>query len=92
MRELVREPSLGLVAPGLVGLLALFVVLPQVQVVLAPGLDGYVQFLRCGPNWLRATLNSLVVMLLSTTSALAEGAVCVLVNPRRVHGVPEAEA
>src|SRR6266498_1560252 len=54
-------------------LMALFIVLPQVNVVLVPGLDGYVAFFREGPNWLRATQNSLTVMVLSTTTAVALG-------------------
>src|SRR5579859_6239046 len=53
--------------------MAVFIVLPQVQVVLVPGLDGYVAFFRDGPNWLSATRNSIVVMLLSTSTAVLLG-------------------
>src|SRR5215207_10451163 len=73
MRVFTREPTLGLVALGLVTLLALFVVAPQVQVVLVPGIEGYIAFFREGPNWLRATQNSLLIMLLSTTTAVVLG-------------------
>jgi iron(III) transport system permease protein len=73
MRIFAREPGLGLVALLLVGLMALFVVFPQVQVVLVPGLKGYETFFREGPNWVRATQNSLLVMVLSTTTAVTLG-------------------
>jgi iron(III) transport system permease protein len=73
MRVFVREPSLGLVTLGMVGLMGVFIVLPQVLVVLAPGLKGYQTFFQEGPNWLRATQNSLTVMLLSTTTAVLLG-------------------
>src|SRR5919206_4853548 len=73
MRVFVREPSLGLVTLGLVGLMGVFIVLPQLLVVLAPGLKGYQTFFSEGPNWVRATQNSLTVMALSTTTAVALG-------------------
>ena len=73
MKVFVREPSLGLVTLGMLGLMAVFIVLPQLQVVLVPGLDGYAAFFREGPNWLNATRNSISVMLLSTTSAVLLG-------------------
>jgi iron(III) transport system permease protein len=53
--------------------MALFIVLPQVQVLLVPGLQGYLTFFNEGPNWLAATRNSLVVMALSTTTAVIVG-------------------
>src|SRR5215207_5733037 len=73
MRVFTREPTLGLVTLALVALLVLFVVAPQVQVVLVPGIEGYIAFFREGPNWVRATLNSLLIMLLSTTTAVVLG-------------------
>jgi iron(III) transport system permease protein len=73
MRVFVREPSLGLVTLLLVGLMGVFIVLPQVLVVLAPGIKGYQTFFQAGPNWVRATQNSLTVMLLSTSTAVALG-------------------
>src|SRR5712691_8083304 len=54
-------------------LMAVFIVLPQVQVVIVPGIDGYLAFFREGPNWLNATRNSITVMLLSTTTAVLLG-------------------
>ncbi len=73
MKTLVREPALGLTVLALTGLMALFIVFPQVQVVLVPGLAGYEAFFREGPNWVRATQNSLTVMVLSTTTAVTLG-------------------
>ena len=73
MKTLVREPALGLTLLVLTGLMALFIVFPQVHVVLVPGLEGYQAFFREGPNWVRATQNSLLVMLLSTTTAVTLG-------------------
>jgi iron(III) transport system permease protein len=69
----VREPSLGLTAAVLVGLMLLFIVYPQVRVVTVPGIGGYEAFFRQGPNWVRATQNSLWVMAFSTTTAVLLG-------------------
>jgi iron(III) transport system permease protein len=57
----------------LVGLMVLFIVYPQVRVVTVPGIGGYEAFFRQGPNWIRATQNSLWVMAFSTTTAVALG-------------------
>lgn len=73
MRVFAREPGLGLTALLLVGLMALFIVVPQVQVLLAPGIQGYETFFREGPNWRIALQNSLGIMLLSTTTAVLLG-------------------
>ncbi len=73
MKVFIREPALGAATFVLVALMVVFIVLPQVQVVLVPGIEGYLAFFREGPNWLRATQNSLVVMLLSTPTAVALG-------------------
>ncbi|MCC7368702.1 MAG: iron ABC transporter permease [Chloroflexi bacterium] len=73
MKVFIREPALGLTALVLVGLMIAFIIIPQVQVVLAPGLKGYEAFFREGPNWIRATQNSLWVMLYSTTTAVVLG-------------------
>jgi iron(III) transport system permease protein len=70
---LVREPSLGLTTLAMVFLMLVFIVLPQVNVVLAPGIEGYRDFFTEGPNWLAATWNSLRIMVLSTTTAVALG-------------------
>src|SRR3982075_1574823 len=53
--------------------MGVFIVLPEVQVVLVPGLEGYLAFFREGPNWVNATRNSIIVMLLSTTTAVLLG-------------------
>jgi iron(III) transport system permease protein len=50
-----------------------FIVLPQVNVVLVPGLGGYRDFFEDGPNWVAATINSLRIMLFSTTTAVILG-------------------
>src|SRR5947209_3332071 len=73
MQTFRREPGLGLVLLGLLGLLAVFVVLPQVQVFLVPGVKGYQTFFSEGPNWRIALQNSLGVMALSTTTAVLLG-------------------
>jgi iron(III) transport system permease protein len=73
MRAFRREPRLGVIVLVLVALMAVFIVIPQVAVVATPGLSGYVDFFREGPNWLLAARNSLVVMVLSTTTAVALG-------------------
>jgi len=57
----------------MVGLMVLFIVMPQVQVFAVPGLDGYAAFFREGPNWVRATQNSLITMVLGTTTAVLLG-------------------
>jgi iron(III) transport system permease protein len=38
-----------------------------------PGISGYEAFFRQGPNWIRATQNSLWVMAFSTTTAVLLG-------------------
>ena len=54
MKVFVREPALGAVTLAMLLLMAVFIVLPQVQVVIVPGLAGYVAFFTEGPNWLNA--------------------------------------
>lgn len=73
MRIFVREPALGLTAFVLIGLMGMFIIYPQVQVVAVPGIRGYETFFREGPNWIRATQNSLWVMTFSTTTAVLLG-------------------
>lgn len=72
MRSLLREPLLGLTLLAVIGLLALFIVYPQVQVVLAPGLEEYASFLA-GRTWVRPLLNSLQITVLSTTTSVILG-------------------
>jgi iron(III) transport system permease protein len=71
MRSLQREPGLLLALLAVIALVAVFIVYPQLRVVITPG-TGYVDFLT-GGSWVRATLNSLQVMALSTTSAVILG-------------------
>src|SRR3954452_9124740 len=73
MRVFTREPALGLTAFVLVGLMMLFIVYPQIRVVTVPGLAGYEAFFRTGPNWIRATQNSLWTMAFGTTTAVILG-------------------
>jgi len=51
----------------------LFIIYPQIRVVTVPGIGGYEAFFRQGPNWIRATQNSLWVMAFSTTTAVILG-------------------
>jgi iron(III) transport system permease protein len=68
-----REPLLGLTAFVLVLFMAVFIVLPQVQVVIAPGLGGYAQTLTENGSWPNAVRNSLTVTILSTTTSVLLG-------------------
>ncbi len=72
MRKLIREPALGLTLLLLVLLMAAFIIYPQVQVVITPGLAGYVYFFREG-MWQRPLMNSVVSTLLATTTAVLFG-------------------
>lgn len=72
MRPIRREPAVVLTLLALVGLMAAFIIYPQVQVVLVPGVRGYIEFF-VEQTWVRPLLNSLQVMLLSTTSAVTLG-------------------
>ena len=71
MRSVRREPGLLLALLAVIALVAVFIVYPQIRVVLTPG-TGYVDFVT-GGSWVRATLNSLQVMALSTTTAVILG-------------------
>src|SRR2546428_6356771 len=72
MRSLQREPALLLALLAVATLVLLFVVYPQLQVVLTPGPGGYVQFLQEG-TWLTPLRNSIQLTLLSTTTAVLLG-------------------
>jgi len=72
MRGLTREPPLLLALLGVVALVLAFIVYPQVQVVIAPGFDGYAAFLQ-GGTWVTPLRNSLEVVALSTTTAVLLG-------------------
>ena len=71
MRSLRREPGLLLALLAVIALVAVFIVYPQVRVILTPG-TGYVDFLT-GGSWRTALLNSLQVVALSTTTAVILG-------------------
>jgi len=71
MRSLQREPGVLLALLAVIALVAIFIVYPQVRVILTPG-SAYVDFLSAG-TWVRPLLNSLQVMALSTTTAVLIG-------------------
>lgn len=50
----------------------MFIIYPQVQVVIVPGLGGYIDFLS-GQTWVRPLLNSIQIMFASTTTAVILG-------------------
>ncbi len=72
MRRITREPIVVLLLAVLVGLMGMFIVYPQVQVVIVPGTTGYVDFLT-GQTWIKPLLNSIQIMLCSTTTAVLLG-------------------
>ncbi|MEP7199799.1 MAG: iron ABC transporter permease, partial [Chloroflexota bacterium] len=72
MPSIRREPAITLTIVALVALMAVFIVYPQVQVVLVPGVGGYVTFLA-EQTWVTPLVNSLEVMLLSTSTAVTLG-------------------
>jgi iron(III) transport system permease protein len=72
MRALRREPALLLTLLAVVALVLVFIVYPQVQVVIAPGPDGYLSFLE-GGSWRVPLQNSVKVTALSTTTAVLLG-------------------
>src|SRR2546426_6086942 len=72
MRSLQREPGLLLALLAAGALVAVFVILPQIVVIVVPGVDGYVKFLS-EATWQRPLVNSLQVTILSTTTAVTLG-------------------
>src|SRR5438105_360165 len=72
MRSLQREPALLLALLVVTALVFLFVVYPQLQVVLTPGPGGYVQYLQEG-TWVGPLRNSIQTTLFSTTTAVTLG-------------------
>jgi iron(III) transport system permease protein len=71
MRSLQREPGVLLALLAVIALVAIFIVYPQVRVVLTPG-STYVDFLSAG-SWKTPLGNSLQVMALSTMTAVLVG-------------------
>jgi iron(III) transport system permease protein len=72
MKNISREPAVVLVLVVLVALMLMFILYPLVQVVIVPGLDGYVSFLG-GQTWIKPLIHSIEIMLASTTSAVLLG-------------------
>ncbi len=72
MRSITREPAVVIVLAILVSLMLMFIIYPQVQVVIVPGLGGYIDFLS-GQTWIRPLTNSIQIMLFSTTTAVLLG-------------------
>jgi iron(III) transport system permease protein len=72
LRAVTREPAVGLALLACGALLLLFIVWPQVQVVIAPGREGYVQFFK-DQLWVKPLGHSLQVMAFSTTTAVLLG-------------------
>src|SRR5256885_452 len=72
MRKTLREPALVAVILFVVALMGMFIVYPQVRVVLVPGLKGYVEFFE-GQTWVKPLINSIEITLLSTTTAVFLG-------------------
>lgn len=72
MRSLRREPALLLALLAVAALVLAFIVYPQVQVIVAPGPDGYISFLE-GGTWLVPLRNSVKLTALSTTTAVLLG-------------------
>ncbi len=72
MRSISREPAVVLVILVLVALMLMFIIYPQVQVVIVPGLGGYIDFLT-GGSWVRTLGNSMQIMVASTTTAVILG-------------------
>ncbi len=72
MRSISREPAVVIVIVALVSLMLMFIIYPQVQVVIVPGLKGYLEFLS-GQTWIRPLRNSIQIMAFSTTTAVILG-------------------
>src|SRR5437667_5262179 len=72
MRKTLREPALVAAILVVVALMGMFIVYPQVRVVLVPGLKGYVEFFE-GQTWVKPLINSIKITLLSTTTAVFLG-------------------
>ena len=72
MRSISREPTVVIVLAILVGLMLMFIIYPQVQVVIVPGLGGYIDFLT-GQTWIKPLFNSIQIMVFSTTTAVLLG-------------------
>src|SRR5437763_8772759 len=72
MNSIRREPSVVITLSLLVGSMLLFIIYPQIQVVLVPGFQGYADFFS-GGTWLLPLWNSIQMTVLSTTTAVILG-------------------
>jgi len=72
MRKTLREPGIVIALIVVIGLMAVFIIYPQVRVVLVPGAQGYVDFLA-GQTWVKPLLNSIQITIFSTTTAVLLG-------------------
>ncbi len=72
MRKTLREPTMVVAIVFVVALMGMFIVYPQVRVVLVPGPQGYIEFLA-GQTWVKPLINSIKITLLSTTTAVLLG-------------------
>ncbi len=72
MRSISREPAVMIVLGIMVLLMLMFIIYPQVQVVIVPGLGGYFDFLA-GQTWIKPLVNSIQIMFASTTTAVLLG-------------------
>ena len=71
MRSLRREPGVLLALLAVIALVAIFILYPQIRVVLTPG-SSYGEFFA-GGTWRNSLIHSLEVMALSTASAVTLG-------------------
>ena len=71
MRSLRREPGVLLALLAVIVPVLIFIVYPQLRVLLTPG-DGYLEVFT-DPSLVTAVRNSLIVMALSTTTAVTLG-------------------
>jgi iron(III) transport system permease protein len=72
MNRISREPPVILTLAILVGLMVLFIIYPQIQVVLVPGFQGYIEFFE-GGMWSTPLWNSIQTTILGTTTAVILG-------------------
>lgn len=72
MKSISREPSVVVLLLVLVILMLVFIIYPQIQVVIAPGLAGYISFLG-GQTWVKPLIHSIEITFASTASAVILG-------------------
>ena len=72
VRRLVREPALFAVLLAVAAFLLVFVLLPVIRVLAAPSVEHWMQYLQRAA-FIKAMRNSLLMAVLSTTSAVSVG-------------------